>query len=153
MAGKLRAKNLILGVMPGVELGSYKKRVDHTDFEAAAVSDTVALADFPTNVFIVCAWFELEKEFVAPTGSAATMSFGDTAAATEVLNAIAVYDGDGEGIKVTQGAMALPKWEADYATAGAKLTLTLTDDNCQDLTAGRGVLHVVYMKPRAEPAQ
>ena len=123
--------------------GTARVLVTHADLTAAATSqvldwdDLVAAAfregSVPTNARVMYAWGNLLTEFSGGSVSACTLSLGDGGAATELLNAVNVFTGAGAGLKTKNGAYTLGTFEADY---DAKITVTTTDDDVADLTAG-----------------
>lgn len=133
----------------GWEFGKVELYVTHTDFEAAATSDTVAFASpiFPTNAIPYKASMQLTEVFAGGSISAATMQLGDAGDADALIAAGDVFTGSSLLAAETHGSGAESLGSAVMEAAYAPiLTLTLTGDNCDALTTGELMATIYYMK-------
>lgn len=125
----------------------YEKIVDYSDLTSGdgdGDSDEIACTDFPTGAWVVLDEVEIVTAFAGEADLALTI--GDTAdadgrVASFNLNAVAAGRA-GITAGVESGAF---RYEADYATAGAKLTFSATD--LGDVTAGKLIWRCFYLRP------
>jgi hypothetical protein len=122
----------------------YELTVDFSDLGSGA-SDAIACSGFPTNVFVCGQSLEIVTAFAGEADLAVTG--GDTADADgrfTSFNLDSVAAGHG-AITVGAEGTSGPRWEADYATAGADLTFSATE--LDDVTAGKLIYRVYYFAP------
>lgn len=119
---------------------------DYTDFEAAAASDTVA------GAAVANAWPTgrveryLSEEFAAPAASAIGAEYGDSGDADGLSASTDVLDGSGsvdsKWTVVAPGADAAGRvFHSSYTPL---VTLSVTDDTCDDLTQGKIAYRFFY---------
>lgn len=114
---------------------------DYTDYDAAATSDTVD-GTAVTNVRpLPLVLRYMDALFEAPTASAAVVELGDSGDPNGLADQVNAWgDGDGDGDADTAWTVVTPGADAAASTFHASWTpqakLTLTADNCEDLTAG-----------------
>lgn len=136
--------------VPGVGKVSVKCQtiiVGAADFEAAATSDTVD-GDAITNCWPLGCFGRLTEKFAAPSASDGQMTVGDSGDADGLHATLDVHASGtlgtslGTGADVTAGTF--------HASFTPRLTLTLTGDNCADLTAGGFAAEFVYRTVEAD---
>lgn len=125
---------------------------DFEDFEAAAVSDTVAGTAVANCTPLPLVQRFMSELFEAPSASAAVVELGDSGDPNGLSDQVNSWgDGDGDGdadtdwVSVAPGADA--SGQAFHATYTPLVKLTLTDDNCADLTAGKVSYRFFYQVP------
>jgi hypothetical protein len=140
----------------GVTHGTAVVRLSHTDLTAAAATETILLSALrnahpneqagliPTNARLMYAYVNLIEVFAGGTAATAVLDLGDTAASTELIVAHNVFTGATLGPGTTPGAFTLGGLEADYVTAGAAVTCTITIDTVDNLTTGEADICIVY---------
>lgn len=117
----------------------YTAQVQHTDLSAAATSESIALASFPTNVVPIAASVVIITEFSGGSSTSVTAEIGDAADTNELAAAIDVFTGAGAGQKSSK-ATAFMGMEAAYAP----LCTITSDVNVDQLTAGDILVQIWY---------
>jgi hypothetical protein len=120
------------------------------DFEAAATSDTLDGTAIP-HCIPLGGSVTISNLFGAPAATAASLTAGDSGDADGIITALNVWDGEGgdgdgdgdTGDVVSDGADVAGAYHATYTP---RITLSLTDDNCADLTQGSGRYDFHYMQ-------
>lgn len=126
----------------GARIQSFRKTISTDDLTAGAVTEAIALTGFPTNVFTLAAWVELDTEFSGGGSSSCTVQVGDAGDPDELMTATDVFTGAGAGQKSAAGTLhGALTFEAAYAPEA----LVTSDVNVSLLTAGSMVIHVLYI--------
>lgn len=123
------------------------KTYKHTDFTAAATSDTEAFVTLPAGpVWFLENWIHLDVAFAgAGPVSAATIALGDAGDADELIDESDVFATLGD--KTIRGARAYGYVESGHTPI---VTLGLTGGNCSGLTAGQVTVYqkIAYIEAR-----
>lgn len=121
--------------------------VGFADFEAAATSDTVD-GDAITNFWPVACFGRLTDKFAAPSATDGQMTVGDSGDADGLHATLDVHASGSLGTSIGLGAdLTAGTYHASFTP---RLTLTLTGDNCADLTAGGFAADIVYRTVEAD---
>lgn len=130
----------------------YEKVVTYSDLETGdgdGDSDEVLLDDFPTDVYIVYDENEITEAWAGDgdgDGDDCAMIVGDTANDNEHVESFTLMGNSVGRASHTRGtALAGIRYEADWATAGAKITFSATD--LADLASGGLIYRVWYFRP------
>lgn len=117
------------------------------DFEAASTSDTVDGVAISVCWPVAC-FGRLVEKFAAPDATDGQMTVGDSGDADGLHATLDVHASGTLGTSVGAGADLVAG--TYHATYTPRLTLTLTGDNCADLTAGSFAVDFVYRTVEAD---
>ena len=119
----------------------YTFAIGHADLTAAAVSEAIALAAFPTNVIIIAGCIELDTDFSGGGASACTAEIGDAGDPNELAAAVNIFTGAGAGLKEGE-PVAITAF--GFKAAYAPICTVTADVNVGTLDAGALIVHVYY---------
>lgn len=149
-----------MGIDKKIEVGNTSHRVridsqtinfDYSDFEAAGTSDTLD-GTAVANCIPIGGALHIANLFGAPDASAAAITCGDSGDADGIITSTNVWDGlggdgDGDGDGDVGDTITTPADFGTYhATYTPRITLSLTGDNCEDLTTGSGKYTFHYIQ-------
>lgn len=125
---------------------NYKEwTIDHEDLTAAATTESIALAGFPTDAAPVACEVFVDEDFSGGSVSALALEVGDAGDVDELLTSTSVFTGvqNTDWIQ-TDAAARVGKFhrEAAYSPAAK---FTASSDNVVNLSAGSLRVRIYYM--------
>jgi len=122
-----------------------EQTITHTDLDAAATTQAIAVAGFPANAAPLFAEIKRNAVFAGGSASAVAITVGDAGAANELLTTTSVFTGQTLNTWVqTTGAALNGKFQREAAYAPL-VTFTATDDDVDNLTTGSVTVRIYYV--------
>lgn len=150
-AGNPSASTIYNGMIRRVAL---ERRINYGSFAQATTVANILAIQVPSRCKIVGAFFDVTTKFIGGGVTAATLSFGTTAGAADILVAAdiftaAVFRGDADahlGAKLARATSPVPGGYFNWAAAFPNIyaTVTTTTANANALTQGVVDLYIVY---------
>lgn len=140
-----------LGALP---IRTFKFTLEPSDLTAAATTEAVDISTddegraFPANAYVIGASIDGQVAMTGGSVSALTVQIGDTADPNELLTATSVFTATGWAH--APGVYTPMTLEAAYAP---EALVTATGANVDQVTAGRAVLYIYYVKPEDPTAR
>ena len=122
-----------------------RETVKYSQFDAKDTTDYVDLSvAVPADCFVLGSAILLKQAFAAPTATAATLSVGIEGDTDKYC--AAAQDVKGGTPPLQEGAVCADTG-IKYCSAGdtPRVTLALTGDNCEDLTAGEAEVRIFFI--------
>lgn len=107
------------------------------------VTDNIPITGFPTDVFVLGAYLEVDTAAAGEPDVAATI--GDTVDPDGLMGSVNLDVVAANTILGAAAALQGFAWEPDQSTAGLGVTFTATQ--LDDVTAGAWTAHVLYLAP------